>query len=65
MISACVNDSSLRLWDSSAGAPRGMLKGHQGDIIHMTLSTVRLWLDDLPTDTEALRSWMTAVAGTP
>ncbi len=118
VISACVNDSSLRLWDSRTGAPRGMLKGHQGDIIHMTLSpdgqrlasaspdrtvriwdlatsesrvlrghiarvtgvvflddqnlasiswdgTVRLWLDNLPMDTEALRSWMTTVAGTP
>ena len=33
-----MNDSALRLWDSQTGAPRGMLRGHQGDILHMTLS---------------------------
>ncbi|HVG57814.1 MAG TPA: hypothetical protein VNA24_04620 [Hyalangium sp.] len=27
--------------------------------------TLRLWLDDLPTDTQALRSWMMTVAGSP
>jgi WD40 repeat protein len=69
-------DRTVRLWDLATGESR-VLRGHTARstgvvfLDHQHLAsvswdgTVRLWLDDLPTDTQALRSWMMTVAGSP
>jgi WD40 repeat protein len=64
-------DGVVRLWDLASGQSRS-LEGHRGSITWLSFSrngdrlvsagsdgTVRIWYDDLPSDADGLRAWMT------
>ena len=69
-------DNTVRLWDLATKESR-VLRGHAAratgvvflDDQHLASSgwdgTLRSWADDLPTDPEALRAWMTTVGNIP
>lgn len=69
-------DLTVRLWDLATQESR-VLRGHTARVTGVVFlddehlasigwdGTVRSWSDDLPTDPEALRSWMLTVEGIP
>jgi len=69
-------DNTVRLWDLATNESR-VLRGHAAratgvvflDDQHLASSgwdgTLRSWADDLPTDPEALRAWMSTVGNIP
>jgi WD40 repeat protein len=69
-------DITVRLWDLETNESR-VLRGHAAratgvvflDDQHLASSgwdaTLRSWADDLPTDPEALRAWMSTVGNIP
>jgi WD40 repeat protein len=67
-------DRTIRLWDLTTGESR-VLWGHTAAVTSVAFlndedlasigsdGTMRLWLDDLPTDPKALRAWMMTIEG--